>query len=203
MKHSMTNVLIQPVTISRGLAGLFITINLLLIAACLLSQRHNSLLQKEVTTGMLRLEPSTGTLMPTILGEDWKGTTQSIAYDEDPRPILFYTFTQKCPHCKENWHAMRELQSMTPKSLRIVYYDPNPDVFTQDYLSANGMSPSPLLVKLQPEADSAYHAPAVPNALLLDRTGRVIWWHMGELASSDTSKAKSLAELSLNVNAAH
>jgi len=89
---------------------------------------------------------------------------------------------------------MRSLQTLAPRRLRIVYVDTVLDTFTPEYLAANGIGQSVLLVQLSPAAAFSYDARLMPQLLLVDRDGRVQWSHVGELAPGDVSKALSLIE---------
>jgi hypothetical protein len=99
-----------------------------------------------------------------------------------------------CLYCQQNWRAMRSLQALAPRRLRIVYIDDNGDVFTSRYLAENGIGQSALLVELSPLAAGIYNARAVPQLLLVDQHGSVQWSHLGKLAASDISKVRLLIE---------
>ena len=87
---------------------------------------------------------------------------------------------------------MRSLQALAPRWLRIIYIDTVGDKFAPEYLAANGIGQSLLLVQVSSAAAAAYDARAVPQLLLVDRDGRVQWSHIGELGSGDISKVRSL-----------
>ena len=179
--------------VPKVLIAAFLLVNLLLVAACLFALQQNVKLRNEVIHDVQLLTPAKGAVVPPLLGEDWKGTPQAVAYGQDPRPTLVYTFTKECPHCQQNWLAMRSLQALVPRQLRIVYIDTQGDVFGPKYLAANGIGQSVLFVEfLSPEVRIAYDARAVPQLLLVDHNGRVQWSHIGELAPNDVSKAVSL-----------
>ena len=175
----------RPVTVSLAKVGAFVAVNLLLVAACLFALRQNINLRAETASIEAMLTLANGTVVPPLDGKDWTGTQQDINYDHDPRPTLVYTFSMRCPYCRGNWRAMRSLQALAPRGLRIVYIDENRrDVFTPKYLAENGIGESVLLVELSPLAAVMYNARAVPQVLLVDQHGRVLWSHLGGLAAA-------------------
>ena len=180
--------------VPKPVIAAFGAVNLLLVGACLLTLRQNVRLRGEAAYYVAMLTPANGTLVPPLVGEDRRGATQSIIYGQDPRPTLIYTFSKECIYCQENWHSMRSLQTLAPRRLRIVYVDTVLDIFTPEYLVANGIGQSVLLVQLSPTAAFSYDARLMPQLLLVDRDGRVQWSHVGELAPGDVSKALSLIE---------
>ena len=180
--------------VPKSVVAAFAAVNLLLVGACLLTLRQNVKLRGEAANYVAMLTPADGVRVPPLVGEDSMGASQAITYGQDPRPTLVYTFSKECGYCKENWRAMRSLQALVPRQLRIVYIDTQLDIFDSKYLAANGIGQSVLLVLLSPATVFAYDARAVPQLLLVDRDGRVQWSHMGELAPADVSKALSLIE---------
>lgn len=175
-----------------GTVAAFIAVNLLLVAACLLALRQNLALHRDIAAYVTLLTPRISTVVPPLDGVDWKGAQQTIVYGQDERPTLIYDFSQKCPYCQENWRALRALQTLAPRRLRIVYIDTIGDAFTSEYLAANGIGQSPLLVQLSPAARYAYEARLMPQVLLVGSNGKVQWSHVGELAPRDVSEASSL-----------
>jgi hypothetical protein len=184
----------RRVSLCFGTVVAFVAVNLLLVAACLFALRQNMNLRAETAGVVALLTLANGTVVPPLDGKDWTGAQQVIDYDHDPRPTLVYTFSKGCPYCQENWRAMRSLQALAPRRLRIVYIDDNGDVFTPKYLAENGIGESALLVELSPVAAGMYNPRAVPQLLLVDQHGRVEWSHLGEMAPSDISKVRSLIE---------
>ena len=182
------------ISLRIGTVAAFAAVNLLLVAACLFVLRQNMKLRAETASAVALLTLANGTVMPPLDGKDWTGAQQVIDYDHDPRPTLVYTFSKGCPHCQQNWHAMRSLQALGPRRLRIVYIDYDGDAFTPKYLADNGIGESVLLVELSPVVAGIYNSRGVPQLLLVDQHGRVEWSHLGELARSDISKARSLIE---------
>lgn len=182
----------RRLNLSLGTVVAFVAVNLLLVAACLFALRQNLSLRSEVADDVALLTPPNGTLLPPLLGDSWTGAPQSILYGYDRRPTLVYTFSKECGHCQQNWHAMRSLQGLAPRRLRIVYIDTYGDVFTPKYLAASGIGQSALLVQLSAGAQLAYNARVVPQFVLVDGGGRVQWSHVGELADGEISKALSL-----------
>lgn len=172
----------------------FIVVDLLLVAACLFALRQNVKLRGEMADYAALLTPRTGAVLPPLVGQDWTGTPQTIAYGQDRRLTLVYTFTKGCPYCRENWRAMRPFQALAPQSLRIVYIDTVRDLFTAEYLAANDMGKSVLLVELSSSAAFAYEARIVPQLVLVGPDGRVQWSHAGQLAPGDIFKALSFIE---------
>ncbi|MFZ0638097.1 MAG: hypothetical protein WA020_16725 [Candidatus Acidiferrales bacterium] len=83
--------------------------------------------------------PRNGTVVPPLVGYDWTGAPQAIAYGQDRHPTLVNTFSEECDYCQQNWRAMRSLQALVPGRLRIVYIDTIRDMFTPKYLAANGI----------------------------------------------------------------
>jgi hypothetical protein len=177
-----------------GIVVAFVAVDLILVAVCLFAVRQNVRLRGEVANYVALLTPQNGTAVPPLAGLDWTGTRQTVAYGQDQRPTLVYAFSKECGYCKENWHALRSLQMLALRRVRFVYIDVIGDTFTQQYLAANGIGQSVLLVQLSPEVRYAYEARLMPQVLLVDHSGRVQWSHIGELASSDISKALSLIE---------
>lgn len=184
----------RRVSLCLGTLAAFVAVDLLLVVACLFALRQNVRLGREVAAEEALLTPGKGTMMPPLAGQDLTGAPQAVAYGQDLRPTLVYTFSKECGHCQQNWRAMRSLQVLAPRRLRTAYVDTLGDVFTPDYLAASGIGQSVLLVQLSPEAAIAYDARAVPQLLLVDHDGRVQWSHVGELAPSDVSKVLSLIE---------
>lgn len=170
----------------------FLALNLILVAVCLLILRHNHNLRNELTGYEALLMPEHGELVPPITGLDWAGNRQTISYGLDPRPTLIYMFSMECPYCRKNWHAMRVLQAAAPQSIRFVYVDTVGDVFTPEYIRDNGIGSSPLLIFLSPSVRYTYQARLMPQLLLVDKTGRVQWSHIGELAPRDESMVLAL-----------
>jgi len=170
----------------------FLAVNLLLLAACLFALRQNKTLRAQAANYVALLTPPNGSVLPPLLGTDLKGASQAIAYGQDQRSTLIYTFSKGCEYCKENWRAMHSLQTLAPGRLRIVYVDTLLDVFTPKYLADNGIERSALLVQLSPASEFLYAARLVPQAVLVDHEGRVRWSHVGELDRADVSKALSL-----------
>lgn len=149
-------------------------------------------LRNEIAETLKLLVPANGTVVPSLEGVDWIGIKHTIVYGQDQRPTLVYTFSQGCKSCQENWRALRWLQVLAPKQLRTVYIDTLGDRFTPEYIAANGIGQSPLLVQLSPAAKYAYQARLTPQLVLVNYSGQVQWSHAGELSSDDISEALSL-----------
>lgn len=169
----------------------FVIVNLLLVTACLIALRQNVALHREVSSKVALLTPRSGLRAPSLTGADWTGTQRTITYGQESIPTLIYSFSQECPFCEANWVAMRSLQGMAPRSLRIVYVDTVGDRFNQDYLRSKGIGQSILLVSLSQDSELAYSARLMPQTLLVDAAGRVQWAHIGGLSPDDVSKAMS------------
>lgn len=184
----------RRVNLSIGTLAAFIAIDLLLVAACLFALRQNVGLRRDVAYGEALLTPAKGNVMPPLLGTDWKGSPQAIVYGQDRRPTLVYTFSKECGYCQENWRAMRSLQALSPRWLRIIYIDTTRDLLTPKYLVANGIGQSVLLTQLLEAAAYVYDARATPQLLLIGHDGRVQWSHVGELGRSDLSEVLSLIQ---------
>ena len=175
----------------RTICGFF-AINLLLVVACLAALWQNRSLHRQVVDYEKLLTPLPGSAAPPLEGVDWRGARQLIIYGTDHRPTLIYNFSQKCPYCQKNWDSLRALQALEPQRLRIVYIDSVGDVFNPDYLAANGMSQSTLLVQLSPAAKYIYEARLMPQVLLVNAEGKVQWSHVGEFTPADISTALSM-----------
>lgn len=184
----------RPLSLSFGTVAAFVAVNLLLVAVCLFAMRQNVILRGLVTADRALLTAANGTLLPPLVGEDWTGASQTIAFGQDRRATLVYSFSMRCPFCKHNWRAMQSFQALAPRLLRIAYIDTIGDTFTPEYIAASGIGQSAVLVHLLPSAASAYDARAVPQLVLVDHDGRVQWSHVGELAPGDISKVLSLIE---------
>ncbi len=182
----------RHIQVHKGTVIAFVLINLLLIVACLLALGQIRALRNKVAGDMVLLTPRRSTLLPALTGTDWTGAKQTMAFGQDPRPTLIYTFSKECPYCKENWHALRSLQSLAPQSVRIIYIDGVGDLFAPEYVTANGIGGSLLLVQLSGAAAFAYKAPLMPQTILADRNGRVQWAHIGELRQNDISEVVGL-----------
>ncbi len=169
----------------------FITVNLLLVAACLIALRQNVALRRDVASDVALLTPRNGLGLPPLSGVDWTGAQQTIAYGQDSLPTLIYSFSQECPYCQANWETMRPLQALAPRSLRIVYIDTIGDQLDQDYVQSKGIGQSVLLVSLSQNSDFVYSARLMPQILLVNTAGRVQWAHIGELSHGDVSKVLS------------
>lgn len=165
-------------------------LNLLLVAMCLLALRQNVELRRVAAQYLALLTPANDSLAPPLIGEDWTGVPQTVQY-QDRRPTLVYTFNERCG--LENWRAMRSLQALAPRRLRIVYIDTT-DKLTSDYLAEKGIGKSELFVRLTPTTELAYQARVVPQLVLLDRDGRVQWSRAGVLARGDLSEVSSVIE---------
>lgn len=172
--------------------AILVSVNLLLVVASLFALRQNVRLRNELAYDDALLTPANGSVVPPLAGQDLTGAPQTIAYGQDPRPTLIYTFSQRCGYCSENWRAMRSFQAFAPHRLRIVYVDVQGDLFTPEYLAVHGMEQSLLLSRLSPSIAYVYNARAVPQALLVDHHGHVQWSRVGELAPSDISRAVAL-----------
>jgi|SRR5690348_13050574 len=177
--------------VPKSAIAAFILMNLLLVAACLFALHQNVKLRQETAYYITLLTPMKGTQLPPLAGKAWTGEQQDIVYGQDPRPTLIYTFTKECPHCQQNWSAMRSLQSLEPTHLRIIYIDTQDNLFTFKYLSANRIDKSALFTQIS-EQTFAYDARVVPQLVLVDRNGRVQWAHAGELDPSALSRVLSL-----------
>lgn len=184
----------RRVNLSIWTVAAFIAVDLLLVAACLFAFQQNVRLRGELADETAMLTPAKGTVLPPLIGQDWLGNTQTIEYGQDSLSTLVYTFTKECGYCQENWHAMRSFQGLGPRRLRIIYVDTNEDIFTKQYLTANGIGESVLLVQISPAAAVVYDARAVPQIILVGHDGRVQWSHLGELAPTDVSGVLSLIE---------
>lgn len=189
---SLPGLLHRRLNLHLGTVTAFVVVNLFLIAACLLVLRQNLSLRTQVAGDVALLTPRNGSLAPPLAGTDWTGTQQSIVYGQDQRPTLVYTFTKECPFCQRNWRALRSLQSLAPRSLRFTYIDTIGDKFDSEYLAANGIGHSDLLVELSPASKYPYEALLMPQVVLVDHNGKVQWAHVGELAPNDISKVLSL-----------
>lgn len=185
---------VMPMRIPKLVIAAFVLINLLLVAACLFSLRQNMQLRGDIADDEALLTPAKGSVVPPLTGDDWTGAPAAIIYGQDPRPTLVYTFSEHCGFCQENWRAMRRLQVLSPRQVRIVYIDTVNELFTREYLATNGIGQSSLLVDLSPRAALVYNARAVPQLLLVDHAGRVQWSHVGEIGSGDVSRLLSLIE---------
>lgn len=186
-------VLARRFSLPFGAVIAFVTVDVLLVAACIVTLRQNRLLRNEVVNVQALLAPTKGTTAPPLSGTDWTGKPRTIFYEQDHRPTLVYMFTKRCPFCQDNWRAMRLLQALVPDRLRIVYVDTSGDAFTQQYLDDTGIGTSVLLVDLSSQVVAmTYEARAVPQLVLVNHAGRVQWSHVGELARSDISTALSL-----------
>jgi hypothetical protein len=181
-------------SLSLGTVAAFVAVDLLLVAACLFTLRDNAKLHDLVAAEQSLLMPLRGTLVPPLVGNDRTGAPQTIDFGQDQRLTMVYSFSMRCPHCEENWHAIRSLQVLSPRQLRIVYIDVDGDKFTPEYLSASGIGDSVVLAHLSLPTEIAYAARAVPQVLLVDHDGRIQWSHMGEFTTGDVSKALSLIE---------
>lgn len=190
----LTGTLGRRLSLSLGTVAAFVAVDLLLVAACVFALRQNVRLRGDVAYDVALLTPAKGTVVPPLFGEDWRGAPQTIVYGQDRRPTLLYTFSKECGYCQENWRTMRSLQALAPNRLRIIYIDTAHDLFAPQYLAANGIGQSLLLIQLSPSAAFVYDARAVPQLLLVDHGGLVQWSHVGELAPSDVSKVLSLVE---------
>lgn len=190
---SLTAALGRRLNLRLGTVAALAALDMLLIAASLIALRQNVILRGTIADDVTLLAPPSHSVAPPLAGADWAGNTQTIAYQQDRRPTLVYTFTKLCGHCQQNWRAMRSLQALAPRRVRMVYID-TVDTFTSKYLAANGIGNSVLLVRLAPEAALAYEARLMPQLELLDRDGRVQWSHVGELASGDVVEALSMIE---------
>lgn len=124
----------RRVNLHLGTMAAFVAVDLLLVAACLFALRANVKLRDEINIDVALLTPETGTVVPPLAGHDWTGAPQSVAYDQERRPTLVYSFSQGNCHTQQNWRAMRPLQALAPRRLRIVYVDAFGDVFTPKYL---------------------------------------------------------------------
>lgn len=184
----------RNITISLGSALGLIALNLLLVVACLLALRQNRSLRAEAAAELQLLAPRRGSIAPSLAGIDWQGKARVLTYGEDRRPTLVYTFTRECPHCQANWRALRALQALAPRALRIAYIDTEGDAFTPDYLRQSHIGNSLLFVHLWPDAALAYQARLFPQAEIVDLDGVVRWSHIGELRVVDVSRALSLVE---------
>ncbi|MGB6483539.1 MAG: hypothetical protein WBE86_08650 [Candidatus Acidiferrales bacterium] len=180
--------------IPKPVVAAFVVVNLLLLAACLVALKQNVKLRDQAANLTALLTPARGTVLPPLLGTDWTGAPQAVVYGHDRRPTLIYTFSKECGYCQENWRAMRSLQALAPRRLRIIYIDTIHDLFTQQYLDESGIGRSALLIQLSPTVAEIYDARAFPQLVLVDRDGRVQWSHVGELAPGDAFKALSLIE---------
>lgn len=172
----------------------FLVVDVMLVAACLFALRQNVKLRGAVAADEALLTPPNGTFVPPLIGTDWTGAPQAILYGHDPRPTLVYTFSQRCSYCQANWRGMRSLQALAPRSLRIIYVDTLDNKFTSQYLTANGIQQSALLTQMPSSTAYVYDARAVPQLLLVNRSGQVQWSHVGELTSGDISKVLSLVQ---------
>jgi hypothetical protein len=184
----------RSVSLSLGTSVAFVAVNLLLVGGGLLALRQNVELRSVIAADETLLTPAKGTLMPALLGRDRIGATQNITFGQDRRPTLFYSFEMECPHCRENWRAMRALQALAPNLLRIIYIDIAQETLTPEYLTSSGIGQSVALVRLLPPVATAYDARAVPLLLMVDSDGQVQWSHMGELSATDVSKAVSFVK---------
>jgi hypothetical protein len=180
--------------LSVSTVAAFIAVDLLLVAVCLFALRQIVTLRTQLAGAVALLAPARGTVLPTLVGEDWTGATQAIVYEQDQRPTLVYTFSEQCPHCQENWRAMHSLQALAPRWARFAYIDTYGDKFTPQYLAESGIGQSVLFVKLSLGSPLDYDARAVPQLLLVNHDGRVQWSHVGELAPEDLTQARALIE---------
>lgn len=179
--------------VSNATVALLAALNLLLITSCALAVSRNSKLRAAVAADITLLSPAVGSLAPPLTGTDWRGEPVVILYQQGSRPTLVYTFTKLCPYCLANWLALRSVQRMAPRHLRVVYVDTE-DTFKGSYLTQHGLTGRPLLTQLTPASALAYGARAFPQSELLDPDGTVQWSRIGELSASNMSNLESLIE---------
>jgi hypothetical protein len=190
----LTTGLSGRLSLSVGTVAALVVLDLLLVAASLFALRQNVKLRSDIAQDVALLTPPTGTILPPLVGTDLEGNLENIAYNQDERPTLVYTFSMHCGHCEDNWPAMRQLQALAPRSLRIIYVDPVVGELTPEYLASRGIGRAALLVRLYPSSALVYEARAVPQLLLVDHRGRLQWSHVGDLAFGDISQARTLIE---------
>jgi hypothetical protein len=170
----------------------FVAVDLLLTVVCLLLLWQNVTLRREVARDLALFTPAAGTLMPTLIGVDRAGVTQTVDYAYDRRPTLVYAFSRGCGACEQSWAAMRPLQTLAPSRLQIVYLHTSGDAFTPDYLTRTGIGQSMMLVELAPGAPYVYDARAVPQLLLVDPHRRLRWSHLGAVRPANVSSALTM-----------
>lgn len=84
-----------------GTVVAFAAVNLLLVTACVVALWQNLKLRGALAYDVALLTPARDSVVPPLIGVDWVGNPQTVAYGLDRRPTLVYDFTKKCRYCRE------------------------------------------------------------------------------------------------------
>lgn len=183
------------IAVPRWVSVAFLAIDLALVVACVVALRQNLTLRRDLSVAVEAVTPKLYRYAPPLVGADLHGQSVAIRYRQDWRPTLVFSFSDGCPYCKAYWQAIKRLRPLAPRRLRLIYVDTTDGpTLRPAYLARNGVGGAPVLVRLTPLSALAYKARILPQAELLDGSGRIEWAHAGDLTPSDRGAMVSAIE---------
>jgi len=113
------------------------------------------------------------------------------------RPVLLVFWATSCPPCVDEVPDLVKLhQALSPRGLVLIAvampYDP--PVVVRDFVLEHQL-PYPIAIDVPGHAARAFGIAAIPNAVLIDRDGRIAWQQTGRL---DIPRVRRLIESMLD-----
>lgn len=130
--------------------------------------------------------PHAGTVVPTFRTATLAGDSVTVGElpDSAARQVLF-VFNTTCPYCRDIvplWHQMADSLNRLGR-VQVLAISLHPADTTQHYVADHGLQ-YPVLTFPRPKLVRLYRAVAVPQTVVLDWTGTVLYAKTGTLDSA-------------------
>ncbi len=158
----------------RGFAPLMLLAVLLMTSVSLnvlLAHKMSALSHGKINSDGLKI----GTRLPSLVGQDPKGTLQVVDYSKVKTPTILYVFTPQCGFCKKNIDNLRALIANDGPTYRLVGVSLTSEDL-QPYLASQKLS-FPVLTEVSPQLRKIYRFDATPTTILISSEGKVqkVW----------------------------
>ena len=165
------------------LAGALIVASVLVL---MLSKRLSDLSTDYEELRRLAMLPHVGTVVPTFRAVTLAGDSVAVGElaDSTWRQVL-YVFNTTCPYCRgliPTWQHMADSLQQLGRA-QVMAISLNPMDSTRMYVREHGLR-YPVLTFPQPKLERLYRATAVPQTVVLDWTGTVLYARTGTLDSA-------------------
>lgn len=135
-----------------------------------------------------------GSMAPDFSLRDLEGKTVTLQEFHGKKNVLLEVFASWCPHCQHSVPALKQLQQAYPDQLQILAINAGDQpgtpstgkAFQQQYQITY-----PILEKPSMELMNAYHVSGFPTIYLIDRSGKIVWNHVGTLDEPSASQIKA------------
>lgn len=150
-----------------------------------LAQRHQRLTEAYRTLRLRTSLPSAGAMVPTFRARTLAGDSITIGEDPDPlaRQVLF-VLTTSCPFCRQTlptWARIADsVSSLSAGRIVVAAISLDSLRLTEDYVHLHELR-FPVLLFPAAKLRRLYRAAAVPQTLVLDHEGRILYARTGLL----------------------